>query len=369
MEKLIRFELLRRWRKYLSVAIQLTVTVVVCHVLLGELIPFWQQAREYEAWGIDNLVAFSATSEEDAARIRETAEQTGAVYVQQNWQAIGGVSDVREPQVQPVEEGYLRHFSGMLSQTAEAQPGTSAAYVPASLAGLYPPGSELSIEIGPSDWLHITVVGVLPSDYSLQPRFDGDLFNCFDSYPTTILTLLDEENRDFFTPFPSFILDAGSPEKAEALAEALAELPEVRQVGSGRDGLQRDQRFRLEMMGLPVILFFIVTTLCLVGAVSNALLTVLEAARDNGILYIGGWTWGRCALRHVLCNLLVLLAALAAAFLVLLVFTGSGGSIRLNWQYYGISAALVLGITLAGQAGTLVQMRRQNPAQIAERMR
>lgn len=260
------------------------------------------------------------------------ADEVGATVLWRNYrtQHISDDSDLR---IKPVEKEYLRHF-GFVSDTVDG----IQAVVPSGLSNQYKVGKTYTILINGIGDIIFTVAKVLVNDLMFLPPSDNTVYSIIGSYPTTIILAMDESALSKFTVSDIYTLQA---ENAQGAALSLSWYDGIITTMSCEDARAYNNSFELSQMGMPIIISITAVVLCLAGMLSNTLLTIIANERINGIYYICGYTWRKCAMVQIVSDFFAVVAAALLALGIMLILSATSGYITLQKMPFVVSMLIV----------------------------
>lgn len=359
MVKLILSNFRCRTVSYIVVCVELVILLIVCNVLLNQLIPFIQGEHLYKEMDLSSIVC--CTSNVDRATVERHADKVGATVLWRNYRTQY-ISDDSELQIKPVEKAYLQHFGFADDALAGIQ-----AVVPYSLSGQYKEGGSYSVHINGIGEITFAIAKVLNTDLMFLPPANDTVSSIIGSYPTTIILAMDEENLSNFTASDIYTLQAAD---AQAVALGLSWYDGIITAMSCEDAKTHNNSLELSQMGMPIIISITAVILCLAGMLSNTLLTIIANERTNGIYYICGYTWRKCAMVQIVSDFLVVIAAILAALGVMLLISKiSSGYVALQKIPFIASILIVVTIYTVTEMMGILQIQKNNVAEIVERMK
>lgn len=359
MKKLILSHFRRRMVNYIAVCVEFVILLIVCNVLLNQLIPFIQSEQLYIEMQLSNILCCTTNTDKEA--LETVADEVDATVLWRNYrtQYISDDSDLR---IKPVEKKYLQHF-GFIADTAESM----QAVIPSSLSNQYEEGKTYTIHINGIGEISFAVAKVLDNDLMFLPPSDNTVSNIVGSYPTTIILAMDESSLSKFTASDIYTLQARNAKDA---ALSLSWYDGVITAMSCEDAQSYNNSLELSQMGMPIIISMTAVVLCMAGMLSNTLLTIIANERTNGIYYICGYTWRKCAMVQIVSDLLaVVFAILLALGIMLILSVTSSGYIALQKTPFAASVLIVAVIYVVAEMLGIFQIKKNNVAEIAGRMK
>ena len=363
MRKLIFTHLRRRATNYIAVCVELTVVLLVCNILLNQLLPFIQSQRLYDNLGLSNILCCTVTTDSEA--VEEIAEEVGATVLWRNYRGQYALSD-ESLFIQPVEKSYLSRF-GLLSND-EIKDGPIAV-VSGSLSAQYITGETYTVVVGePVGEITFTVAASMDNDLMFIPPSGDAALSIIGSYPHTILLALDSDDLTQFTASDVYTLEAAEND-AQRVVEDLSWKEQIVTAMSCEEAQAYSNSLDLSQMGMPIVISLTAVVLCLAGMLSNTLLSIIANERTNAIYYICGYTWRKCALIQIISDLLVLVCSVILAFVIMQILSALSGNISLQKSSFLVSIAIVAAIYVLAETLGIIQIKKKNVAEIAERMK
>lgn len=361
MRKLILTHLRRRMANYIAVCVELTILILVSNVLLSQMIPFIQTKQLYDEMRLSQILCCTVNS--DRETVQKLAENADATLLWRNYIGQSPASN-ENLYIQPVEKSYLQRFK-LISENL--LPQGAVAVIPHSLKSQYEVGQTYTLAIDENiGEVAFTVIASLDSDLMFLPPSGNSTLSIIGNHANTILLALDDADLSYFNASDIYTMEA---ENAQQAADNLSFYENVVTVMSCEAAQDYDNAFELEEMGIPIILSITAIVLCLAGMLSNTLLTIIANERTNGIYYICGYTWKKCALVQVIGDFCAVLLSIVFATATLLVLENTSGYIALEKMPFVASAVIIALIYAITEALGIQQMKKNNVAEIAERMK
>ena len=359
MKKLILSHFRRRIVNYIAVCVELVILLIVCNVLLNQLIPFIQGEQLYREMELSNILC--CTTNTDKETMEAIADEVGATVLWRNYRAQY-ISDDSDLRIKPVDIEYMQHFGFAANSSDVIQ-----AVVPSSLSNQYEEGKTYTIHISGIGEITFTVAKVLENDLMFLPPSDNTVSNIIGSYPTTIIMAMDESNLSKFTASDIYTLQA---QDAQGAALSLSWYDGIITAMSCEDAQTYNNSFELSQMGMPIIISITAVVLCLAGMLSNTLLTIIANERTNGIYYICGYTWRKCAMVQIVSDFLAVVVSILFALGIMLALSlTSSGYIALQKTPFAASVLIVAVIYAVAEMLGILQIKKNNVAEIAGRMK
>lgn len=363
MRKLIFTHLRRRAPNYIAVCVELTVVLLVCNILLNQLLPFIQSQRLYDKLGLSNVLCCTVTT--DGETVEEIAGEVGATVLWRNYRGQYALSD-ENLFIQPVEKSYLSRF-GLLSND-EIKDGPIAV-VSGSLSSQYITGETYTVVVSePVGEITFTVAASLDNDLMFIPPSGDAALSIIGSYPHTILLALDNDDLTRFTASDVYTLEVKEND-AQRVVNDLSWKEQIVTAMSCEEAHAYSNSLDLSQMGMPIIISLTAVVLCLAGMLSNTLLSIIANERNNAIYYICGYTWRKCALIQIVSDLLIVVCSVLVAFVIMQILSALSGNISLQQSSFLVSIAIVAAIYVLAETLGIVQIKKKNVAEIAERMK
>ncbi len=361
MKKLIVTHLKRRLSNYIAVCVELAILILVSNVLLNQLFPFIQSKQLYKEMELSKILCCTVSSGSES--VEELAEEVNATLLWRNY--IGQVPASDENlYVQPIGKNYLQRF-GLIS--ANNIPQESVAIVANSLKSEYEVGNTYTMVIDETiGEIAFTVIDSLDNDLMFLPPSGNSALSIIGSYPNTILLALDDDVLAQFNASNVYTMEA---DDAQQVTDNLSFHENVVTVMSCEAAQAYDDAIEIEKMGIPIILSITTIVLCLAGMLSNTLLTIIANERTNGIYYICGYTWKRCAMVQIISDLCVVLLSSVLSLSAMLILSNTSGYISLEKIPFIASASIVIVIYAIAEILGIQQMKRNNVAEIAGRVK
>lgn len=362
MGKMILIHLRKRSANYIAVCVEVTILILVSNILLSQLIPFIQTKQLYNEMGLSQILCCTVNS--DRETVRELAESADATLLWRNY--------IRKPPasnenlyIQPVEKSYLQRFK---LTSENLLPQGAVAVIPHSLKSQYEVGQTYTLAIDENiGEVTFKVIASLDSDLMFLPPSGNSALSIIGNHSNTILLALDETDLVHFNASDVYTMEA---ENVQQAADNLSFCENVVTVMSCEAAQNYDNAFELKEMGIPIILAITAIVLCLAGLLSNTLLTIIANERTNGIYYICGYTWKKCALIQVIGDLCMVLLSIVFAIVVLFILEKTSGEyIALEKLPFIVSMVIIALIYAVTEALGIQQMKKNNVAEIAGRIK
>lgn len=359
MIKLVLSNLRRRTVSYVAVCVELVILLIVCNVLLNQLIPFIQSEQLYVEMELSSILC--CTTNADSATIERNADEVGATVLWRNYRTQY-VSDNSDLQIKPVESAYLQHF-GFNDNTLDG----IQAVVPYGLSNLYEKGGKYTIHINGIGEISFVVAKVLENDLMFLPPSGDAVSSIIGNYPTTIILAMDESDLSNFIASDTYTLQATDAPKAVL---DLSWCEGVITAMSCEDAKAYNNSLELSQLGMPIIISIAAVVLCLAGMLSNTLLTIIANERSNGIYYICGYTWRKCAMVQIVSDFFaVVISVFIALGIMLLLSEISAGYIAFQKTPFTVSILIVAAIYIVAEVLGVFQVKKHNVAEIVGRMK
>lgn len=363
MKKLIITLVHRRIANYSAACVELIILLLVGNILMSQLIPFLQSGQLYSKYGLANILCCTVNTDRENAE--QIMEKYGAKILWSNYRGEHAISDERLF-VQPVEKEYLRRFNLISEKDIIKGP---VAVVAASLASQYSVGETYTVMVSESVGEITFVIGaVMDKDLMFIPPSGDASMSIIGSYPNTILLALDEEDLMKFNSSGTYTLEANGKD-IQSIVDDLSWNEHVITVMSCEKAKDYNNYLELSQMGMPIIISITAIILCLAGMLSNTLLSIIENERNNGIYYICGCTWKKIALVQIVSDLFVVVVSLVVSLVMMLVLSSTSQHIILQRTPFLVSVSIVVVIYMIAEILGILQIKKNNVVEIAERMK
>lgn len=362
MKKLIHLHFRRRLANYIAVCVELIVLLLVCNILLSQLIPFIQSEKLYDKLGLSDILC--CTTDADEETLEEITNEAGATVLWRNYK--GQYTTDETLFIQPVEKSYFSQFH-LLSE--DEMTNGNIAVISESMSLKYSIGEtytvQLSEDIGE---ISFTVAGIVDNDLMFIPPSGDAALSIIGSYRHTVLLGLNEEDLSQFHASDIYTLSANGDD-AKRVTDDLLWNEQIITAMSCEDAQSYNNSLELSQMGMPIIISITAIVLCLAGMLSNTLLTIIANERNNGIYYICGLTWKRCAVIQIICDLFVVILSTVLTLLGLLIFSKISDYIALQRTPFLLSVVIAAIIYLIAEILGILQFKQTNVAEIVERVK
>ncbi len=362
MKKLISLHLRRRLTNYIAVCVELIVLLLVCNILLSQLIPFIQSEQLYDELGLSDVLCCTTTT--DRETLERITNEADATILWRNYK--GQYTSDETLFVQPVEKNYFRQFR-LLSE--DQMTNETIAVISESMSSKYSIGETYTVSISENiGKITFTVAGIVDNDLMFIPPSGDAALSIIGNYPHTILLGLDEDDLLRFHASDVYTLSANDND-AQRVADDLSWEEQIITAMSCEDAQSYNNSLELNQMGMPIIISITAIVLCLAGMLSNTLLTIIANERNNSIYYICGLTWKKCALIQIICDLFVVILSAVLTLIALLIFSKISDYIVLQRTPFLISVAIAAVMYLIAEILGILQFKKNNVAEIVERVK
>ncbi len=359
MHKLIWAQLSRRKKAYIATCVEIVILIVVTNILMNRLIPFVQGEKLFKESSLHKIVC--CTSSADESHIASIASTSGATLLWQNFKSetISGTNIT----VQPVS---LQYFNRILSSNSAYSYGEIIAVIPSNLSRQYHQDCSYSLFIdGMESPIKIHVVHTLANNIMFIPPSSDAASSIISNRPNTILIGIPETMVNYFRLSNIFTLDVGI-NNPDNVVQALLNSDSISAAMSAYRARDYSNSLDIEMMGMPIIIAVTSVFLCFTGLLSSTLLSIYYNERINCIYYICGYTWAKCALIQIICDLLIIFSAIVISLVILLYLTVRGGSIVIYNDSFTISIAIVFFLYIFSEVVGITQIRKADVAELVE---
>lgn len=301
MIKVILYQLRSRMKSCFFVMIELLVVFVVSMVLMDRLLPFLEEKHAYQKLDLSNIVCFTTRNEEF-----QTNDEWN--YLGRNLYGREYIGSDGMIYIQPVSEEYIKYIEYEYADYMYEQEKKTSVYqavIVESQKDDYQIGSTYSVQAQDGgNVIEFMVIGILESDYVfLPPDGNGDSF-LINKEDNLVLLIDDGTLERYFDATDIHMIWADSAEDAKRIVEELWMDTKVVLAMSGIEAIERRESIELEMIGMPLVLFFISTVLGLAGLVSHVLLSIIRLQRNYGIYFIFGYTMQRCHIVQMITDII-----------------------------------------------------------------